>query len=285
MANSSNSSKDLGNTKPSPSPGKTQIPPSKKWCFTLNNYTIDECSSIVPILKENCSKWIIAKEIGEECGTPHLQGFIEFKTKARPTAVFSFTKRISWHKAKGNYQDQLNYIGSVLKNKTSQSEVWEQFGMPELELPPDTITKDEFYDWQKDCYDIYLQKPDHRRIYWFWSKAGLTGKTEMVRFLNINHSVPFSYGGAVADIMNLAFNNMKGCKAFVFALTRKKGNRISYDALEQLKDGLISNNKYETGCFTINRPHVFIFANAPPDDDPEELFMSKDRFVIKEITG
>jgi len=105
----------------------------------------------------------------------------------------------------------------------------------------------------------------------------------MVRYLAVKFNVPFSYGGSVSDIMNLAFNNIKGAKCFVFCLTRVKQNKISYDALEQLKDGLISNNKYETGCFVINRPHVFVFANKPPDNDEEEDYMSSDRLCVHEI--
>ena len=78
------SSKGEGNTITSPSPKKPQISPAKFWCFTLNNYTdkdISDCSSKFSLVCKSC---IFSKEIGEKCGTPHLQGFCEFKKKVRP---------------------------------------------------------------------------------------------------------------------------------------------------------------------------------------------------------
>lgn len=45
---------------------------SKHWCFTLNNWTVEELEQIEQIVQQCCDKWIIGKEVGEE-GTPHLQ--------------------------------------------------------------------------------------------------------------------------------------------------------------------------------------------------------------------
>lgn len=70
------------------SPTVKQISPAIKWCFTLNNYTIENCSSIVLKVQRSCKFAIVGKEIGEG-GTPHLQGYVEFKTKVRPISVFN----------------------------------------------------------------------------------------------------------------------------------------------------------------------------------------------------
>ena len=76
---SKSSKKKSGNTR--------QISPSKHWCFTLNNYSMDDIkvlkntdSSIVP-------RYVFQEEIGEE-GTPHLQGYINFNKKVRPMGFF-----------------------------------------------------------------------------------------------------------------------------------------------------------------------------------------------------
>jgi hypothetical protein len=51
------------------------------WCFTLNNYTEDECSQL-KVLGESgdCKYLIVGKEIGEK-GTPHLQCFLQLRAK------------------------------------------------------------------------------------------------------------------------------------------------------------------------------------------------------------
>lgn len=157
-SNSSNSSKGGGNTI---SPPKKQISPAKRWCFTLNNWTEEEYSSIVPKIEELCDYGIIGKEIGEEEKTPHLQGYLEFKTKKRPLSVFSFTNRIKWFKAKGNREDNFNYC-------SKDGDFWE-FPKRHVKKP---ILIEEFYDWEKEIIEILKNEPDNRNIFWFWSSKG-----------------------------------------------------------------------------------------------------------------
>lgn len=50
---------------------------SRAWIFTINNYSEEEYKG----LNEVDAVYIIAgKEIGEQCGTPHLQGYVYFRT-------------------------------------------------------------------------------------------------------------------------------------------------------------------------------------------------------------
>lgn len=48
-------------------------------CLTLNNYTEKEYDSCISAMKEHATYSIIAKEVGDS-GTPHLQGYAEFKS-------------------------------------------------------------------------------------------------------------------------------------------------------------------------------------------------------------
>jgi len=61
---------------------------SRSWVFTWNNY--DE--SVVERLREPCTsvKYLVAgKEVGDK-GTPHLQGFVQFKNQLKMKAVSKF---------------------------------------------------------------------------------------------------------------------------------------------------------------------------------------------------
>ena len=163
-SDSSNSSEEGGNTK---TPSSTQISPAIRWCFTLNNYTSDEHSSIVSIFNAKARMYIVGDEIGES-GTPHLQGYVEFKTKLRPLGLFSF-KRIHWEKAKGSKEDNIAYC--------SKQKVLASVGLPK---PIKVI--DKLYDWQKNIEDLILSEPDDRKVYWFWDEDGNIGKSAFIKY-------------------------------------------------------------------------------------------------------
>lgn len=83
----------------------------KAWCFTLNNYTEDDYDHLKTTFEkdESITYAIIGRETGEG-GTPHLQGYIEFKRKK----TFNGAKKIISDKAhlesrRGNAQEASEY--------------------------------------------------------------------------------------------------------------------------------------------------------------------------------
>ena len=56
---------------------------ARAWCFTINNYTIEEINACDEI---ECNYIIYGDEIGDT-GTPHLQGYIEFENAKTLTSV------------------------------------------------------------------------------------------------------------------------------------------------------------------------------------------------------
>lgn len=64
--------------------------PSRSWCFTLNNWTEEEHSTLVSL---ECLYLVMGKEVGGEEHTPHLQGCITFRKPQRLSAVSTLIPR------------------------------------------------------------------------------------------------------------------------------------------------------------------------------------------------
>ena len=185
-----------GNTiSPSVVKKKKKINPAKRWCFTLNNYTEEDICSIVPIIKKMCKIGCIGKEVGEK-GTPHLQGYIEFKTKTRPLTHFK-TKRIHWTKCEGNRESNLVYC-----SKEGNVILYHGIDKPyKLELP-------ELYDWEKYVIEIIDKEPNDRHIHWVWEEYGNAGKTTFAKWIFLHYEGALLLSGK-ADNMKHAIIQYK----------------------------------------------------------------------------
>ena len=265
-SDSSNSSGEGGNNRPPLPNKKKQISPAKRWCFTFNNYTDADISSIVPDITRLCDYAIIGAEVGES-GTPHLQGYVEFKTKVRPLSC-GFPS-MNWEKCKGNRASNTAYC-------SKDGKVIFSLGLPKPINIIDTLK-----DWQKDIENIMMTEPDDRTIYWYWENKGNVGKTSFMKYAVVKHKAIPCIGGRFGDVCNMIFNaDMDKSNTVLFNIPRGGDVSVSYSALEAIKDGMIVNNKYETGFKVFNSPHVIVFANFPP----RRSMLSADRWKVVEIT-
>jgi len=252
------------------SPPLKQSSPAIRWCFTLNNYSEDEFSSICSKLHETCKVACVGKEIGES-GTPHLQGYLEFSNKSRPISVFkNICNKIHFEKSKGSKEDNLKYC--------SKENLVYTLGFPK---PIKIITN--LYPFQLHIETIIQTTPDDRSIYWFWESIGNFGKSAFIKYCVVKHNVLYINGGKYSDIMNLIFNaDMDKCNCVMIDIPRSNRGCISYASLESIKNGLVCNTKYETGSKVFNSPHLIIFANSPPEC---EYKLSADRWKITNLRG
>ncbi len=263
-----------GNTITSP---PNTVNPAKRWCFTLNNYTEEQRCSIISKIKEKCSVGIVGKEIApNDNKTPHLQGYIEFKVKSRPKGAFGISA-IHWEKAKGTRLDSIHYCSKEDKNAFSHGCVIPR----KLKL----ISPDQLYWWQKDIIKLISDEPDERKIYWYWSLAGATGKTSFSKYLTFHHGA-VCFNGRSHDIKNgiLDYYNNQGDTPRIVILPVPRcwsTSTLNYEALENIKDMYFYSGKYEGGMICSNPPHLIVFANEPPD----ESRMSSDRWHIVQIDG
>lgn len=272
--NSSNSSKDLGNTKPNPSLKKRQISPSKRWCFTFNNYdssVINELKEIVPI----CRTMIVGKEIGEN-NTPHLQGYIEFIKKLRPLSL-KLNKGFHFEKSKGTKAQNVKYCrkeGNEIKELC--------FNIPrKLKL----IKPEQFYYWQKDIIKTIQEEADDRTINWYWKHKGKMGKSQFTKYIVANYNCMILSNRA-CDMKNgiLQYEKEKGIfpEIVIIDIPRSVNlEYVSYTGIEEIKNGCFFSPKYEGGMCLFNSPHIFIFSN----DEPLIEKLSLDRWNIVKLNN
>lgn len=109
--------------KPKSKPPKKKVkvdnrqPPAKHWCFTWNNYDEDTFTLLDEYFSDKCSYMIYQEEIGEE-GTPHLQGYMELKTKKRKqTIVNEISTNLHLEKRRGTRAAARNYCKKVDSRK------------------------------------------------------------------------------------------------------------------------------------------------------------------------
>lgn len=94
---------------------------SRNWCFTLNNYTAEEVEACRKAGEE--AKYLVfGYEVGES-GTPHLQGYIQYKNERSLKQVKMLLDRAHWEAARGDAGQNKAY--------TTKDGNFEEFG----ELP------------------------------------------------------------------------------------------------------------------------------------------------------
>ncbi len=251
-----------------PSNKPKQVASRKNHFFTYNNYDPNEIEAIVTVLKQFAYKGKIQTEIGDN-GTPHLQGMIWCFKPHRDTE-FKLPKQIHWEKLK----DTDNERDYCAKDETHDGVFRTEWGFPK---PLKILKKEDFYDWQIQMDNCLSYEPDDRTIYWVYSQNGGMGKSTFCKYLAHTYNAVICGKGNYSDIINIMFNaNMDNTNLVVFDLPRNNGNKVSYSALEAIKNGMICNTKYETGNKLFNPPHILIFAN----DEPVWEAMSRDRFKV-----
>lgn len=244
--------------------------PIYKYDFVLNNYTENEVCQLKETLSRICKKAIIGFEVGEN-GTPHLQCYISLFKKQRITglakepglsrasfrAVRNETALIEYCKKDGNY--------------------WTH-GFPKPIKILDTL-----YPWQKDAEALLTANtPNDRIVHWWYDTKGNIGKSAFAKYMVVKHKALYCCSGKYADLINLVFNvDMNECNCVIFDIPRNQGNKVSYSAIESIKNGLICNTKFETGTKVFNSPHILILSNSAP----EMQSLSADRWSIKNLGG
>lgn len=258
-----------GNTITSPS-----IKRSRKYIFTLNNYTDTETQDIEEYFDKNCVKWIFGFEIGK-CGTPHLQGFMEFKSAKKFSVLKTLCSRWHLQTARGSLKENYDYCSKDGNYR---------YGGFRPEKISWTCCIDHLYWWQEDIIKLLESKPDDRTIHWYWEPTGRSGKTTFQKHVVMNFENVLVLSGKASDMKNGIVEFQKGKKELpdiiLVNIPRSNADYLSYTGLEEIKDMLFYSGKYEGGMVCGPCPHVICFAN----DIPVASKMSQDRWNVVRIT-
>lgn len=284
---------------------------SLHWCFTLNNYDETELDSIRQSLsKEEIRYAIFGKEVGEN-GTPHLQGYVSFKTRKRLKPVKKVVgERAHVEVAKGNESQNRTYCSKADPEP-------EEFGIPshpgkrnDLEdfknsvksgvldlkrlredhseivakyprfvgdyirdqIPDPKIPDHPLNDWQQELYQKLIHEPDDREVIFVVDPVGNKGKSWFAKYYCGKHDNAFLMRpGKHAD---MAYQLPPTLRVLFLDCTRKQVEYMPYTFMEELKDGYVSCTKYESCVKKYEKIHVVVLMNQSPD----VTALSEDRY-------
>lgn len=209
-------------------------------------------------------------EVGSK-GTPHLQGYFEFKTKRRPKGVFN-NPRIHFEKSKGSRDDNLIYC-------RKEGQTWE-FNCPR---PLEIIQSSMLFDWQKEILNLVSTpcRMGCRRLNWYYGAPGI-GKTQFLKYLCYHHNAVM-LDGERRHLFSQAAKAPDDCEIFFLSLPFGE-SEIDFGAIEKIKDGLFADHfgAKMKGMVIRNSPHILVFANEPPNRYAKDFHPEK--WVIKELT-
>lgn len=179
--------------------------PARRWCFTVNNYTDDDCAKIAawPVRYS-----VVGKERGGATSTPHLQGFVIWTGTKRLAACKLMHAAAHWEVAKGTNEQAADYCkkdGDFLEYGTMPKPAGEteqlrwkgaldsaKRGALE-EIPEDILVR--YYRTFKEIRKDFMSKPDDVDDVtgiWMWGPPGV-GKS---------HKARVDYPGAYLKMQN-----------------------------------------------------------------------------------
>lgn len=242
--------------------------PRKRWCFTLNNYSEKEYTDLSKKCA-NIGKYVIGKEIGEN-GTPHLQGYLELETKLRFKGVKEIlgNEKLHIEACNGNRISNINYC-------TKDYRYISNFSSKLVPSAPKVISKEILYSWQSELLNWISIEATDRKIIWYYDLKGSCGKTSFAKYLCVNNGAIYFNNGKTSDIAYVACENPSNI--YIFDLPRSCENRINYEIIESIKNGIFLSPKYESKMCIRNSPHVIIFANFLPEFHK----LSEDRWDVR----
>lgn len=122
--------------------------------------------------------------------------------------------------------------------------------------------------WQQELYDELETTPDDRTVRWYWDPTGCAGKSFFAKHMGMYKGAFTTSKANAYHVATQIQDTMKKGQTIltvIFNFTRQCEAHKVYQAIEALKDGMITAEKYHGETMYFPSPHVVIFANYFPD--------------------
>lgn len=282
-------------------------------CFTLNNYD-DAAQEQLRALAPQVKYLVFGREKGEQ-GTPHLQGYVSFGKRLAFSKVKDLLPQGAHiESAKGSPQQNRKYC-----TKEGDFEEFGDVPTPGKRTDIDALVEDinagnrdpkrlrqdhpavcarhssfvrqllidtrpkpaapeiTLRPWQAEVIDIVKAPAPPRLIHFFVDHDGNAGKSTFATYLEaVFDHVQVMKPGRYAD---MAYDLDESVRILIMDCPRSREENMRYDFLEDVKDGRVTNSKYESYQKRLGPVHVLVFANF----DPDETKLSRDRVWVRNI--
>lgn len=287
----------------------------KRVAFTHNNYTEKDFDDYKVYIEKNCVCGVLGREVAPNTGTPHIQGFFNLRTPRKFETLKKMFKTAHFEKAKASDEENFTYctksdpepfiygecqsqgkrndldqVKTAIKSGATKFQLMEQFSETysshskfiesySQEFKNNSIEKEvieQFRPWQQSLLNTLESSPDDRHIIWIYDPEGGIGKTRLARWLVDHKGAFYTNGGRSIDITH-SYNHQP---IVIFDFVRESQDFVSYSTIEQLKNGILSSNKYNSCMKRFKSPHVVVFANYKPAEGK----FSADRVILLQPT-